>query len=202
MKFGPSPLGLQILGNLKGIELGGSAHNPFHLNTINVDWTNRLDTSWKEEEIKQCGETVKVDVVADGGNLPFKDGEWDFVVSSHCLEHNWNTIGAIKEWLRVVRDGGFVFTIFPHPERTFDRGRSRTSLRDLIDRNAGRIKEPSLEGVIATPETYQLFHHTIWHLSDAVECVHFIGGCEIVATQDPDDKVGNGFTFVMQKLPR
>lgn len=202
MKMPLSKLALCLLGGrgLKGIELGGSAHNRFGLDTINVDWTDRLDTSWKQEEIAMCGETLKVDVIADGASLPFPDEHWDFVISSHCLEHNWDVIGALKEWLRVVKFGGMVFTIFPHPERTFDKGRERTPFSELIARHAGQREKPNLEGVIAVPSNYQLFHHTVWHLQDALECVRYIGGSALVAQQDPDDKVGNGFTFVICKL--
>jgi SAM-dependent methyltransferase len=200
MKIPPSKAATQWLYGLKGIEIGGAAHNPFDLDTINVDWTDGLDTSWKKEEIQHCGETMKVDVIADGATLPFKDNQWDFVVSSHCLEHNWDTVGALKEWVRVVKPGGFVFTIFPHPERTFDKGRPRTTLQELIDRHAGKYLQPSMNGLIDTVHTWVLFHHTVWHLEDALEAANHIGGVDIVFTQDPDDKVGNGFTFVLKKL--
>lgn len=199
IKFAPSKQATALLSGLKGVELGASAHNPFCLNTINVDWTDSLETSWKQEEIANCGEYAKVDVVADGTDLPFEDGQYDFVISSHCLEHNWDAIGALKEWLRVVKVGGYVFTIFPHPERTFDKGRPRTKLQELIDRHEGKYPHPNMDGLVATPHTWVLFHHTVWHLTDALECVKYIGGCTVVLTADPDDKVGNGFTFVIQK---
>jgi SAM-dependent methyltransferase len=200
MKSPTSALANSLLTGLKGIEMGASAHNPFGLDTLNVDWTDSLDTSWKEEEIKMCGETAVVDVVADGTDLPFENGKWDFVVSSHCLEHNWDTIAALKEWLRVVKVGGYVFTIFPHPERTFDKGRPRTKLSELIDRHSGRLYKPNMDGLVANIHTYVLFHHTVWHLEDALECVKYIGGSEVVTTADADDKVGNGFVFVIKKL--
>lgn len=205
MKFKHSHLASTILQGLKGLEIGGSAHNPFYLDTLNVDWTDRLDTACKREEIKQCGETLKVDVIADGSHLPFPDNHWDFVVSSQSLEHNWNVIGALKEWLRVVKPGGFVFVIFPHPERTPDKGRPRTKLSELIERNNGTRSRPT-ERNPEWPESsleaghYWDAHHTVWLPDDAIECAHYIGGNEVVATQDPDDKVGNGFTFVLKKL--
>jgi SAM-dependent methyltransferase len=200
MKSPTSALANSLLTGLKGIEMGASAHNPFGLDTLNVDWTDSLDTSWKKEEMEHCGETARVDVIADGCKLPFETGQWDFVVSSHCLEHNWDTLGALKEWLRVVKPGGLVFTIFPHPERTFDKGRLRTKLQDLIYRHEGRYLPPDMVGLVPTVHTWVLFHHTVWHLEDALEAVKYIGGCEVVATQEADDKVGNGFTFVIKKL--
>jgi SAM-dependent methyltransferase len=200
MKSPTSKLANSFLTGLKGIEMGASAHNPFGLDTINVDWTDSLDTSWKKEEIEMCGETAKVDVIADGTKLPFQDNQWDFVVSSHCLEHNWDTLGALKEWIRVVKPGGFVFNIFPHPDRTFDKGRPRTKLSELLLRHSGTIPHPNMDGLVATIHTWVLFHHTVWHLEDALECARHIGGVEIVAAEEFDDKVGNGFTFVLKKL--
>jgi SAM-dependent methyltransferase len=199
MKSPTSKLANSLLTGLKGVEMGASAHNPFGLDTINVDWTDSLDTSWKQEELQHCGETAKVDVVADGADLPFENNQWDFVISSHCLEHNWDTIAALKEWIRVVKVGGYVFTIFPHPERTFDKGRPRTTLEELIARHEGRVWPPNMNGLVATPHTWVLFHHTVWHLEDALRCVSYIGGCEVVAAEEYDDKVGNGFTFVIKK---
>ena len=37
MKFRESAIAHKYLDGLKGIEIGGSAHNPFGLDTINVD---------------------------------------------------------------------------------------------------------------------------------------------------------------------
>lgn len=195
-----SKLANKFLSGLKGIEMGASAHNPFGLDTINVDFTDRTDTSWVKEQIENCGEAAKVDVVADGTKLPFYDGQWDFVVSSHCLEHNWDTLGALKEWIRVVKPGGFVFTIFPNPEKTFDKGRPRTKLTELIARHNGSWPRPNMEGLVATIHTWVLFHHTVWDLVDALECASYIGGTEMVYAIAEDDKVGNGFVFVLKKL--
>ncbi len=201
MKFPPSKIATHLLSRLKGIEIGASAHNPFGLRTLNVDWTKDLNTSWKREELKHCGETAHVDVVAEGDKLPFKDNEWDFVISSHALEHVWDTIGALKEWIRVVKPGGFIFTIFPNPKVTFDRGRPRTKLEELIARNEGRAYKPNMNGLVANVHTWVLFHHTVWHLEDALRCMNHIGGTEYVFASEKDDKVGNGFTFVYKKTP-
>ena len=57
MKFKDSTLAHKYLDPLaingRGIEIGSSSHNPFNIaNTINVDYTNSLDTIYKKEEIK------------------------------------------------------------------------------------------------------------------------------------------------------
>jgi len=132
VKFRESKLAHKYLDGLVGLEIGGSAHNPFGLNTKNVDYTADLDTVFKQEEIKLCGEALKVDIVAPGDQLPVPDNSQDFVISSHVIEHFFDPIKALKEWLRVVKPGGYIFVIGPHKERTFDKERSRTSLRELL----------------------------------------------------------------------
>mgnify|MGYP006935487796 CR=1 FL=1 len=57
------------------------------------------------------------DIHLDGsGPLPFKDGAYDFVVSSHFLEHIKEWPKALAEWWRVIRTGGHLVLYWPHPE--------------------------------------------------------------------------------------
>ncbi|KAI1732476.1 methyltransferase domain-containing protein [Ditylenchus destructor] len=134
------------------------------------------------------GTFAKVDVVASGDDLPFPDGSQDFVISAHVIEHFYDPIKAIKEWLRVVRPAGFVFIIAPHKERTFDRYRNRTTLDELLDRHAH--PNPPL------PDDHR--HYTVWITEDLLELCNFLKW-KVVAWQDSDDKVGNGFTVIIQK---
>lgn len=60
--------------------------------------------------------------------LPLADGSVDFLLSAHCLEHCPDTIAVLFEWLRVLEPGGRLVLVLPHGDRTFDRGRPRTSL--------------------------------------------------------------------------
>jgi SAM-dependent methyltransferase len=50
----------------------------------------------------------------DGVTLPFGDGSVDTVFSSHCLEHIDDDRGAIRDWLRVLKVGGFLVCMVPH----------------------------------------------------------------------------------------
>ncbi len=189
LRFPTSQLALKYLRGLEGLEIGGSAHNPFGLNTKNVDMTAEMDTKFKMHEIELCGEALPVDVVAPGDNLPFADESQDFVVSSHVIEHFFDPIKALQEWLRVVRPGGYIFIIAPHKERTFDKERPRTTLRELIARHEGRI--PSLE-----VDTHG--HYSVWITEDFLELCRYLG-LTVVEWQDVDDKVGNGFAVVVKR---
>jgi SAM-dependent methyltransferase len=50
----------------------------------------------------------------DGKTLPFENESQDAVFSSHCLEHIDDYKGALREWHRVLRIGGFMLISVPH----------------------------------------------------------------------------------------
>lgn len=179
----------------RGLEIGGSAHNPFNLNSLNVDYTSELN-EFKQMEIRKCFRHLPVDIVAPGDMIPLPDASQDFVVSSHVLEHFFDPIKTLIEWHRLVKKGGVIFMIIPHKERTFDSHRERTKLQELIDRHEGKIKETPAENS----------HHSVWITHDAAELIKymndnglFVPPVEITEVQDEDDKVGNGFTVVLTK---
>ena len=45
--------------------------------------------------------------------LPFTDGCFDFLVSSHSLEHMYDTNWTLREWIRIVRKNGFLAVVMP-----------------------------------------------------------------------------------------
>lgn len=185
--FPESRLAHRYLDGMKGLEVGGSSHNPFGLNTRNVDYTTE-ETRYKKLETKLRGETLPIDIIASGDNVPLPDGSQDFVVNSHVLEHFSDPIKALIEWYRLIRPGGYIFMIVPHKERTFDRELPRTTLQELIDRHEGKI--------FAKPNAND--HYSVWVTEDIVELIRYLGW-NIVDVQDVDDKAGNGFTVVVRK---
>ena len=48
-------------------------------------------------------------------------GEWDYIFSSHCLEHLANPIAALEHWKTRLRSGGTLFLYLPHPEMSYWR---------------------------------------------------------------------------------
>lgn len=189
--FPESKLAHKYLDGLSGLEIGGSAHNPFGLKTLNVDYTAE-ETVFKREELDMKGEFLKIDIVAPGDNLPVADGSQDFVINSHVLEHFPDPIKALKEWYRVIREGGYIFIIVPHKERTFDRRNPRTTLIELEKRHQ--------TGIFPTPKSN---HFSFWVTEDLLDLVEAIKlDWKVVDFQDADDKVGNGFTIVIKKEKR
>jgi SAM-dependent methyltransferase len=60
------------------------------------------------------------------------DHEYDFVLSSHNLEHIANPIRALREWMRVVKPGGAIIAILPDYRRTFDHQRQPTTVKHMM----------------------------------------------------------------------
>jgi SAM-dependent methyltransferase len=182
-KFSESVLAHKLLDGLSGIEIGASAHNPFGLNTINVDRSAKTESIYTDEEMRICGEIARVDVVAEGDNLPFPDKSFDFVISSHVIEHFYNPLKVLKEWERVARR--FIFIICPHKNRTFDEGKPTTTLQELIE----RAEESN--------ENREDRHWTIWTTESFTSFVQYFG-YKIHTVHDTDDKAANGFTVVIE----
>ena len=53
------------------------------------------------------------DIISRGEMLPIKNGCVDYVLSCHSLEHVPNTEETIREWLRILKSGGYIGTIVP-----------------------------------------------------------------------------------------
>jgi GT2 family glycosyltransferase/glycosyltransferase involved in cell wall biosynthesis/predicted O-methyltransferase YrrM/SAM-dependent methyltransferase len=180
----------------RGLEIGGSAHNPFKLNTLNVDVSGSMGTYFKDEERANCGSALPVDIEANGDKIPLSEASQDFIVSSNVLEHFPNPIKALLEWDRLLKSGGVIFMIVPHRDRTFEHERERTTLADVVD-----------DFLTDTPsnEHYPSMHYHCWITQDVVAVVewmqtHLGVQWRVEEVQDVDDKVGNGFTIVIRKL--
>ena len=50
-----------------------------------------------------------------------EDNEYDFVHSSHCLEHMVNPFEAFKNWIRICKPGGHIVTTVPD-EDLYEQG--------------------------------------------------------------------------------
>jgi|GEM_PF-4496795 len=189
MKLPESALAHKYLDDLKGLEIGGSAHNPFGLDTLNIDITD-LETPFKKLEKSKVGEFLKVDIVAPGDELPFPDESQDFIVSAHVLEHFPDPIKALKEWYRVVKKGGYIFMIVPHKKRTFDKNKERTTAKELFERYENKFK----------PKDVVSKHYSFWITEDLIELIRAIDlDWKIIEFQDKDDKLGNGFSVLIKK---
>ena len=186
MKFQESAHAHKWLSGLKGLEIGGSAHNPFGLDTLNVDYTDETDTEFKKGEIAMCGEALKVDIIADGCSIPVPDKSFDFVISSHVIEHFFDPIAALKEWRRIARK--YIYLIVPKRDALYsDVGKPLTELSEIVARHSG---------IIAPPDIDLHSHYSRWTPDSFVQMCEYLEmpALDVLHT---DDKVGNGFTILL-----
>ena len=73
-----------------------------------------------------------------------KDGAYDFLLSSHMIEHTANPIKALKEWTRVVKTGGHLILVIPYKDGTFDHKRPITTLEHIIQDYENKTTERDL----------------------------------------------------------
>lgn len=60
--------------------------------------------------------------IKDGGDaMDLPHGEFDYVFSSHCLEHLVNPVAAIEHWHSRLKWGGVLFLYLPHPDMAYWR---------------------------------------------------------------------------------
>jgi SAM-dependent methyltransferase len=93
-------------------------------------------------------------IIADGSDLfSVADNSYDFVLSSHNLEHFANPVKALKEWKRITRPNGALILVLPDYQRTFDHRRSPTPVAHMLEDYSQNIGENDATHI---PEVLQL----------------------------------------------
>lgn len=88
------------------------------------------DPNLQNTDLTKIPET---DYLTDANTLDGVPHErFDYVASSHVLEHCYNPIGAIHNWLRRCVPGGNVIMAVPEKTQTFDRDRPLTTWDDML----------------------------------------------------------------------
>jgi len=150
-----------------GLEIGGptklfqkSGILPIYPIIRSLDGCNFAERTIWEGELT-AGETYLFDrhkpkghqYLTDAVSLKdITDEKYDFILSSHCLEHIANPLKALREWLRVLKRNGALLLVLPAKKKNFDRKRQVTKLRHLLadyNNNVGEDDTTHLAEVIA-----------------------------------------------------
>lgn len=203
-----------LLRGQRGIEIGGPSQVftakgllPVYPIAGQIDNCNFGDTTVWEGDIKE-GQTFQFDrnkpvgrqyvvEATEMGRIP--SGSYDFVLSSHVLEHTANPILALSEWVRLLKEHGLLVLLLPHKEGTFDHRRPVTTLQHLIaDFDAGMTEDDlthmpeimALHDLVCDPEAgdaaafkarsehnfeNRCFHHHVFDTQLAVRLVDHMG---------------------------
>lgn len=199
---------------LSGIEIGGpsqvfSKNGIFPIYTLvgHIDNCNfSSNTAW--EEVIQPGHTFIFDkrkppgrqFIAEATQLQFlPDETYDFVLSSHVLEHIANPIKALKQWIHLLKQEGLMVLLLPDKHRTFDHRRPVTNLNHIVEDYENQVAEDdlthlaeilSLHDLTRDPEignfnafkaraldniNHRCLHHHVFDVSLAARLVEYAG---------------------------
>lgn len=79
------------------------------------------------------GHPCKYDILCEATELPFEDGELEYVATSHVFEHIANPIQALVEWTRVTSDNGILYLVIPDRRFTWERNRAPVDAAHLLE---------------------------------------------------------------------
>ena len=142
--------------NKKGLEIGGRSAMFVNLVPIygiidSLDGCNfSTQTIWEGnitegKTYKYFEDKIGHQYICEGSDLKaIPDEKYDFLISSHCLEHCANTLKTVKEWLRVIKKGGVLLMILPEKTHTFDHNRNVTTFEHLKEDLDNDVDETDL----------------------------------------------------------
>ncbi|UCG17325.1 MAG: methyltransferase domain-containing protein [Phycisphaerales bacterium] len=130
-----------------GLEIGGpsrifsrSGEIPLYDFAAKIDGLNfSTETVWASElgedsPFSYRGKVLGRQYVREASRFPDIDSAaFDFVLSSHVVEHLANPLRGLREWGRVLRDEGVLILAVPHKDATFDHLRPLTKIEHILE---------------------------------------------------------------------
>jgi glycosyltransferase involved in cell wall biosynthesis len=138
---GPSPSSFSETGFLPIYPVVNNLDNcTFSSNTI-WEGTLKAGLTYAYHPKKQLGNQF----ILDGTSLEgIPSDRYDFILSSHVLEHIANPILAMQEWLRILKPNGYIVLVLPNKKVTFDRYRPTTQFAHLLEDYQNHTTEADL----------------------------------------------------------
>lgn len=137
---------LPFVDGKKGLEIGGPSAvfedgvRPLPIyprvgSLDNCDFSR--NTTWashQEAFTFSPGKAPGKNLFRDASNLSsVASHSYDFILSSHNLEHFANPVKALREWKRVTRPGGALILVLPDYSKTFDHRRTPTTVEHMFE---------------------------------------------------------------------
>jgi SAM-dependent methyltransferase len=151
-----------------GLEIGGPSaifrnwyNLPIYDNIASLDNCDfSQSTTWAAHTDSYCFSKRKPlgkVYFCEGSDLrDISKNRYDFLLSSHNLEHLANPIKGLKEWQRVVKAGGHIVLVLPHYARTFDHRRVPTTASHMFEDYERQTGEDDLTHVEEIFEAHRL----------------------------------------------
>jgi len=90
----------------------------------------------------------RIDYVSDTGDLSIVDRQFDFVLSSHCLEHQPDLVTHLRNVERLLRPRGRYFLLVPDKRYCFDHFLNESTLADVLEAFEEKRTYHSLKSVL------------------------------------------------------
>ena len=152
-----------IVRNKNGVEIGGPSPStgPFiyqFCNSIdNVIFSPNTIWSQHDTYYQVFPNKVGKNIFNDSVNIKdVEDEVYDFVFSSHCLEHIANPLKAVKEWIRITKKDGFIIIIVPEKSVCFDHKREYSNFSTLLNQYEKDVGEDDLSTLNEILENHDL----------------------------------------------
>lgn len=126
-----------------GIEIGALSV-PYKFKKANVTYADIMSAEDMRNVLNKIPinalyplKLVKPEIILEAPYYRFngiKDNCYDFIYSSHVLEHHPNFLAALKEQIRIIKVGGAVYIKLPNKFHTYDRYRDTTPASRIIER--------------------------------------------------------------------
>ena len=134
--------------NKNGLEVGGPSF--FFRNFIkiykNIKSLDSLNFASKTIWNKNKGHIlIGKEIICCSTDMSIIPNEsYDFILSSHQLEHVANPIKALLEFKRILKKSGTLILVIPNSKYNFDHKRNKTTIKHLIDDYNSNIDEGDL----------------------------------------------------------
>ncbi len=119
----------------KGLEIG-PLHRPMvRHEKMDIDYLDRHTVAELKVKYSELGDIPLVEphIIDDAETLEtVPSAKYDFVIAAHVIEHMKNPLGALEQWMRVLKPGGLLYLVVPDKRATFDCPRMRTLLYHMV----------------------------------------------------------------------
>lgn len=117
-----------------GAEIGALAQPILVPRGSRTSYIDRVPAAYWQSQPHWAGEKlVDPDILDEGETLAtIADGQFDYLVAAHVLEHVDDPISALKAWLRVVRPGGHLLIAVPDMRYCGEEHRPLTTVEHFL----------------------------------------------------------------------
>ena len=118
----------------------------------NTVWTGEIEAGYRYKEIN-----LGKNFIRDAVNLSgIPDESYDFYISSNNLEHVANPVKAMREAIRVVKNGGIIEIVVPEKTYNFDHNRKSVNFAHLLEDEKNAVGEDDVSHLEEILELHDL----------------------------------------------